>query len=423
LERRGVAGVAMLLADDGPERRYRQWLRVLRGQARIAVGTRSAVFAPMHNLVAMCVWNEWEDSLCDPQAPYWNARDVAVLRSAQSNCALVLAGAAMSCEAVALRPWAAHICRSTAEVRERMPMVRAATGNRIPSAVLQALRKGLSGGPVLVTVVRAGYQPRLACDGCRELASCSYCQGPLIRTSRSSDPSCAHCGQIATSWSCPWCSVTRLRAPSPGSERTAEELGRAFPGVPVRSSSGDSIVRTIDSRPSIVVATAGAIPVAAGGYTAAAILDGDMMLARPDLRATEDAFARWSEVVASVRSAGEVVVVAASEHPAVQALIRHDPMGLAERELHARETVQLPPACRVVALTGSPEDVSALAVDVSGAHVRGPVPVGDGKVRLLLSTSKADGARLVAQVRAATVARAAGRKGGVVNVRVDPRDL
>mgnify|MGYP003336102053 CR=1 FL=1 len=76
-ERRGVSDIAVLLADDGPERRYRNWLRVLRGATRIAVGTRSAVFAPMPDLAAICVWNEWEDSLHDPQAPYWNVRDVA----------------------------------------------------------------------------------------------------------------------------------------------------------------------------------------------------------------------------------------------------------------------------------------------------------------------------------------------------------
>jgi primosomal protein N' (replication factor Y) len=148
-----------------------------------------------------------------------------------------------------------------------------------------------------------------------------------------------------------------------------------------------------------------------------------MMLARPDLRATEDAFARWSEAVSVVRSGGEVVIAATPEHPAVQALIRHDPYGLAQRELEARTEVQLPPAYRVVALTGAPDDVAALAAMVPSASARGPVPTTSGAVRLLLSVPKKNGAALAAAVRSATATRAAGRKGNVVNVRVDPRDL
>lgn len=434
LEQRGVPSAAWttLMADDGPEVRYRNWLRVLRGQARVVIGTRSAVFAPVVGLVAVCVWDEWDESLTDPQAPYWNARDVAVLRSRQQGTALVLAGAAVSAQAAALVPWAAHLHRPSEEVRQRGPRVRCALDQvhgarevpaRIPSIALQTLRKGLATGPVLALVARPGYQPRLACDGCRVFATCAACRGPLVRTARTSAPTCSHCGAIVGEWQCPLCQGTVLRTPVVGSERTAEELGRAFPNTAVRTSSGSAVLRTVDSRPQVVVATPGAVPQAPGGYSAAVLLDGNMMLARPDLLAAQDTFARWSEAVAAVRAEGEVVVVADSDQPAVQALIRHDPMGFAQREAEARAEVALPPSVRLISLTGSATDVEAVAaaIDLAGVTRRGPVAVGDGQVRLLLSVPPESGLDLARAVRAVIVARAAGNKGAPVTARVDPR--
>ena len=160
-----------------------------------------------------------------------------------------------------------------------------------------------------------------------------------MQTARSSAPACNLCGHLETSWHCKKCKGTKVRAAAVGSERTAEELGRAFPGIPVRSSTSDHILRTVDARPAIVVATAGAAPIADGGYSAAILLDGTAMLSRPELSATQETFAKWSECVSLVRAAGDVVVVADSEHPAVQALIRHDPAGFAQRELELRTQV------------------------------------------------------------------------------------
>ena len=136
-----------------------------------------------------------------------------------------------------------------------------------------------------------------------------------------------------------------------GDARTAEELGRALPGVPVRtSSSGDGVLATVDARPAIVVATPGAEPVATGGYAAVVLLDTWLLLARSDLRATEEAVRRWANAAALVRPAtdgGRVLCVGDASHPGLQALVRWDPSGLARREIEERQSAHLPPASRV----------------------------------------------------------------------------
>jgi primosomal protein N' (replication factor Y) len=432
------AAVAILAADDGPAQRYRSWLSVLRGSASIVVGTRAAVFAPVKDLTAICVWDDWNDTLSDPQAPYWHARDVAVLRSAQQNTALVFAGATMSVETCALMPWLAHVAKSRDQLRNESPKVRsaldeagtkinpAASGSRIPSAVMQGMKAALTKGPVLVLVSRLGYSPRIVCDACRTSALCSSCNGPLMQTARSSAPTCHLCGNIESQWSCKKCKGNSIRAAAVGSERTAEEFGRAFPGIPVRSSTSDHILRSVDSRPAIVVATAGAAPIAQGGYAAAILLDGNAMLSRPELSATQETFAKWNECASLVKSEGEVIVVADSEHPAVQALIRHDPAGFAKRELDQRVQVSLPPAVRLAALTGEQSDLDeALAMLELNPEtlVRGPVPGKDNQVRMLASCDRKLGLELATQLKAMTSARSAKHKGGPVNVRIDPINL
>jgi primosomal protein N' (replication factor Y) len=291
---------------------------------------------------------------------------------------------------------------------------------------MQGMKTALIKGPVLVLVSRLGYSPRIVCDTCRTSALCSACNGPLMQTARSSAPTCHLCGHIESNWSCKKCKGNSIRAAAVGSERTAEELGRAFPGIPVRSSTSDHILRTVDSRPAIVVATAGAAPIAQGGYAAAILLDGNAMLSRPELSATQETFAKWNECASLVRPDGEVIVVADSEHPAVQALIRHDPAGFAQRELEQRTQVSLPPAVRLAALTGDQADIDdALAMLELNPQtlVRGPVPGKDNQVRMLVSCDRKLGIELATQLKAMTSARSAKHKGGPVNVRIDPINL
>lgn len=432
------SAIAVLAADDGSATRYRNWLSVLRGSSQIVVGTRSAVFAPVTNLSAIVVWDDWNETHTSPQAPYWNSREVAVLRSSAQECALVLIGAAMSVQSYALQPWAVHIARTRDDLRKNSPKVRSALDEtylkadpagktaRVPALVLQVIKEALNTGPVLVMVARTGYTPRLSCANCRELAVCSQCAGPLLQTDRTSSPVCNLCGHLETDWQCSRCNKNSLRAVVIGSTRTAEEFGRAFPGVPVRNSSSDHILRNISGQPSIVVATPGAAPIAETGYSALILLDGSGMLNRQDLDAGQDTYGKWTEFMSLVRPTGQVVVVAESEQPAVQALIRHDPAGFAKHEFESRAQVSLPPTVKLAVLTGTQADIDDLVSQCelpAETVIRGPVPTHDGQMRLLLSVPKKLGLTLSTELKRATAVRSTRKTGGTVNVRIDPDKL
>ncbi|RIQ28133.1 primosome assembly protein PriA, partial [Jiangella rhizosphaerae] len=284
-------------------------------------------------------------------------------------------------------------------------------------------------GPVLVQVPRAGYLPGVACARCRTPARCGACSGPLVLGQADQPPRCAWCATAYPSWRCGSCGHGTLRATVVGVRRTAEELGRAFPGVPVLLSRGDAVRDSVGAEPALVVATPGAEPVASGGYTAALLLDGTALLARPNLRAAEEALRRWLRAAALVRPGtmgGEIVVVADSSAPAVQALVRWDPAGFAARELAERSALHLPPAARVAELTGAAADVDDLLMHADlppDAEVIGPVPVDDDGARAMIRAPRAAGTALAAALRSAAGVRSARRTGGSVRVRIDPVDF
>jgi primosomal protein N' (replication factor Y) len=216
-----------------------------------------------------------------------------------------------------------------------------------------------------------------------------------------------------------------MRASVVGARRTAEELGRAFPGATVRTSGRDEVIATVADQPALVVATPGAEPVAEGGYGAVLLLDGWALLGRADLRAGEEALRRWFAAAALARPSARVVVMADRALIPVQALTRWDPAGAAARELADRTAVGFPPATRMASVEGTPaavaEFVSALSLPDSG-EVLGPVPSKEGEERLLLRVPRAQGIELAASLKAAQAVRSA-RKGEPVRVDLDPQTL
>ena len=169
---------------------------------------------------------------------------------------------------------------------------------------------------------------------------------------------CRWCGRAEPTLRCARCGSEAVRAVVVGARRTAEELGRAFPGTPVVTSAGEAIVTEVGARPALVVATPGAEPHASGGYGAALLLDTWALLGRQDLRAAEDALWRWMSAAALVRARGEggvVTIVADASIPTVQSLIRWDPVGHAEADLAARTEVGLPPSVHMAAVDGPAE--------------------------------------------------------------------
>jgi primosomal protein N' (replication factor Y) len=430
-----------LSADLGPAERYRRWLLVRRGLIRAVIGTRAAAFAPVADLSLVAIWDDGDDLYAEPRAPYPHARDVLVLRAAQTGTALLMGGFARTAEAQQLveSGWAHDIVADRGVVRSSAPRVRAvgddgelardpaARAARLPSLAWRIAREALDAGrAVLVQVPRRGYVPALACATDRTPARCSSCSGPLAATSASTVASCRWCGRSAADWACPTCGGNRLRAVVIGSARTAEELGRAFPGTPVRVSAGDSVLAAVPDRPTIVVATPGAEPLANAGYGAALLLDGWALLSRADLRAGEETLRRWANAAALVRTDGQVIVGADAAVPVVQAMIRWDARGFAARELADRQQLRFPPTVRMAALTGQPaavEEFLSLARLPDSAQLIGPVAARDDAQRTLIRVPRASGAELATALKTAASTRSARKAPNPVRVVLDPLDL
>ncbi|MHA6782564.1 primosomal protein N' [Pseudonocardia saturnea] len=459
-ERVGADAVVALTAELGPAERYRRWLAVRRGAVRVVVGTRSAVFAPVAEPGLLVVWDDGDDLHAEPRAPYPHVRDVLVLRAHAAGAALLVGGFARTAEAQLLveSGWAREVVAERAVVREAMPRIEALTEGdgallardpdaraaRLPHVAFEAARGALdSGRPVLVQVPRGGYVPWLSCGQCRETARCRHCAGPLglrrAATSTGDDPEtaalphCRWCGRPDPAFRCPACGSRRLRAGVVGSGRTAEELGRAFPGVTVRASGGGSaVLARVPAGPALVVATPGAEPPAEGGYGAALLLDGWAMLSRPDLRVGEETLRRWMAAAALVvehAAGGRVVITSDAGLPGVQALVRWDPAHQASVELAARAEVGFPPAVRMAAVEGVPAAVAEVVDEVCAGmevEVLGPVeiepPASDGieRERALLRVPRARGRALAAALHAAQAARTARKAPDPVRVRLDP---
>ncbi len=429
----------LLTADAGPARRYRDFLAVSRGARRIVVGTRAAGFAPVRDLGLVAVWDDGDDLHAEPRAPYPHTRETLLLRAEREGAAALVGGFARTVEAEYLlrTGWARELAPPRGVLRQRVTVSVAgasdrdldrdplARGTRIPRQVHDAIRAGLQRGPVLVQTPRSGYVASLACERCRAPARCAGCAGPLALTGPTTPPACRWCGTVAEGWACPECGHRGLRAPVLGDARTAEELGRAFPAVRVRTSSGDHVLTGVDDSPAVVVATPGAEPVAASGYAAVVLLDTWLLLGRTDLRTEEEALRRWSNAAGLVRAGGGVVVVGDPAHPALQALVRWDPAGFAAREIHERQEAHLPPASRIATVTGEPgavDDALTLLDAPPAAEVLGPVDVGAEESRAVIRVPRSQGSALSRALGDLQRMRSS-RKLAAVRIQVDPPTL
>ncbi len=446
LEVLGPGRHTRLTADQGPQARYTAYLKALRGHAQVVVGTRAAAFAPVHDLGLVAWWDDGDDLLDEPRAPYPHVREVLLARAGVEGAAVLAAGFTRSVAVAdlvtrgaltALEAPRTLLRRAVPSVRvageghdaDRDPAVAAA---HLPTLAWRTAKEALEHGPVLVQVPRRGYLPSLSCQECRRPARCTVCAGPLGLPGPQSPPACRWCGRVETGFECPACGSHRLRSSVVGARRTAEELGRAFPGVPVERSGAGTVLGTVVSGPRLVVSTPGAEPVAPQGYAAALLLDAWALIERPSLMAGEEALRRWLAAAALVRPAsegGRVVLAGAPTEvsvPAVEALVRWDPAWFAARELEERRELSLPPAARLAVLTGPRTALEAATAELdlpATASVLGPLPHGaPDRWRTLVTVPRHDGAAMTGEL-AAMRARASARKDpDPVSVRVDPPD-
>ncbi len=421
--------VARLDAAQSNPDRYRAFLRCLEPSPVVVIGNRSAVYAPAPRVGLIALWDDSDPLHAEPLAPYAHARDVALMRAEEEHCGIVFASHTRSIEVqrlVELGWLVAHSPEPAVTPRVVMTAAQAGDGapSRIPEGAWRAAKDALADGPVLVQVARPGYAPVLACARCRQAARCARCAGPLGLDRAGAPPSCRWCGAMATGWSCQHCGATRVRLVTRGSSRTAEELGRAFPGVRVVVSDGERRVTGVSADPALVIATRGAEPIATAGYRAVLLLDGDRMLARESLNVAEDCLRWWSNAAALAAPGAPVVLVGVAGALA-QALATWRQPAYASAQLADRRALRFPPAVRVATVTGS---ATAVADAVSALQpgtfidVLGPTPVEPGStpsrraglapeaVRAIVRFDYAHGPAVASALRSAVIRAATGRR-------------
>lgn len=435
------ATAALYYSDQPNAQRYGTYLDALSGNIDIVVGTRSAAWIPAPRLGLLFLWDDGDDRLREQRAPRVDALDVCVSRVHTMPCALLVGAWARSVKAQALvaSGWADNIVSDRDYRRHHMPRVvvpdvytmdkeGASAFGQIPTFIQQQIRRALDSGPVLVHVPAGGYVPRIACQQCRALARCTQCQGQLSVTADQTI-NCLWCARVQNQWHCPNCHSTQLRALNIGSARTGENLGKAFPGVPlVHSRAGHLVNETLDRRPRLVVATPGAEPSVEGGYELAVVLDPDAISQRPELWAPEEALRRWMNVFSLVSQHGQGIVAGVIEPLLAQSLIRWDPTYLSEHLLRERIELGFFPATTIVALEGPSSDVRAVTLSLN-KEVLATMPLKNAqteyageRVRTLLRIAKADTAQALAELRKIQQSRSA-HKEPLVKVSVNPPEL
>ena len=403
--------VANYSQEQAKSKIYLAFLSALDASPKIIIGSRSAAYAPAHNLGSILVFDEGDRSYLDQSAPYLNTREVVLVRQAIEGCAIAFVSHSISTEMKRLidsgylvdatRPFAAP------RVSNSEP------GFRVDSQAYAAIKLGLQSGPVLVQVASLGESTAMYCQKCDEQARCKECNGP-VWVDTNSVTKCRWCNAFALDLRCS-CGSSDFSLGRAGSTRTAAELGRAFPAARVIESTGDNRILRVPKGKVLVVATNGAEPYVDGGYEAVILLDAKVALARQSLRAQEEAVRGWSNAIAkgSLKAAC-VLVGITGELSKLFTLWNHSK--IAETEYQARVELQLPPAIRLGSLTGEQEVINQLDTFLNQQPkiMRiGPAPVpeigGAKQWRLLFKYPYSEGVQLSKMIKAEVARVSAGK--------------
>lgn len=326
---------------------YRKFLKQLGAVRCIVFGTRGTVYAPLAASASVIVWEDSDQSHTDQQSPYLNTREIALIRQKLSNSNLFFVGHSRSTEVQRLVEMGYLVARPLDSWR---PKVIGFQGPGLDSGSFSLIKRGLDSGPVLIQAASPGMSRSLYCSECSERSSCVACNGPLWLNSNG-HAICRWCGRSNLNYSCRSCGGSKLRQGSAGTTRWAMQLGKSFPGVPIREITIADREVAISNKPQIVVATPGTEPIAQNGYSAVLVIDGHSALSRDSLRASEDALRSWLTAISFMNSNGEAGIVGLSEEVA-RAFTLGEVDSVISSILAEREELGFPPAKRVLSAIG-----------------------------------------------------------------------
>lgn len=401
--------VAVLHSNLSAGERHDEWHKIRQGRARIVIGARSAIFAPVEPLGLIIVDEEHEQSYKQQEAPRYHARDVAVMRGRMENATVVLGSATPSMESYYNCTQGKYRLLELLQRADdkKMPVVRIVDmrqamrkGNVIPifsSQLREALAQRLERGEQTILFLnRRGYATSFQCPLCGYVAGCPNCSISLTYHREGQRLRCHLCGHqepVPSVCPNPDCRNPQIRFAGIGTQRVEETLRRLFPQARVRRMDSDTLKRKEDYRTILGDFRAGKLDVLLGtqmiakglhfpNVTLVGIVYADMALHQPDFRAGERTFQLLTQVAGRAGRGdveGEVFVQAFTPyHPAIQHARRHDYLGFYDQELAGRTPLRYPPAGRVAMLTlrGRNEDKVRLTAEHLAGEVRAKVTPG-----------------------------------------------
>ena len=362
---------AVLHSRLSPGERYDEWRRIRRGDVRVVIGARSAIFAPLENVGLIIIDEEHEQSYIADNTPRYDARELARTRCEREGAALLLASATPSMRTFALAGRGdLTLLEMPRRVKNRpMPEVHVvdmrqelAQGNRsvFSGALLDGLKNCLDAGKQAILFVnRRGYSTFVSCRSCGYVVTCSQCDVSMTYHSSENVLRCHYCGQEQTVPSvCPECESKYIKFFGTGTQRVEEEVKKYFPGVPVLRMDNDT-TRTKDAHENLIGRfrrgeariLVGTQMIAKGldfpNVTMVGIVAADAMLKLPDYRSAERTFQLLTQVAGRAGRAdtpGEVYLQTYDpEHYAIESASRQDYRSFYEQEMHRRRRALYPP--------------------------------------------------------------------------------
>ncbi|HYD41697.1 MAG TPA: primosomal protein N' [Anaeromyxobacter sp.] len=459
--------VALLHSGLSDAERHAEWLRLRRGDARICVGVRSAIFAPVQDLAVLVVDEEHDGSFKQEDGPAYHARDLAVVRAKLEDAVLVLGSATPSLETLDnARRGKYRTLSLPARVDDRpLPAVELVDLSTLKRHGVQrleglvsprlgaALEETLAAGQQAILFLnRRGFDTLVLCDACGEEARCTECSVSLTHHARRRLLLCHYCGRSEPAGApCPACGGPRFGV-GVGTEQVEAAVRGLFPEARVGRLDRD-VVTTADDTAAVLARFAnreldvlvGTQMVTKGhdfpGVTLVGVVLADTALALPDLRASERTFQLLAQVAGRAgrgAEAGRVIVQTFHPRsPAVACAATHDYIAFAEGELERRRALSYPPYTRLMAVRveGSEEGARRCAERLAEAArpalgdevaMLGPAPAALERLRgrwrwhLLF---RADGPRSLFRVHAALAAAAARPLGASVRFDMDPYSM
>ena len=383
--------IAVLHSALGDGERFDEWQRIRAGQARVVVGPRSAVFAPVENLGLIVVDEEHAPSYKQDDSPRYNARDVAVMRAHIEHCAIILGSATP-----ALESWknartgkyaVAHLPRRAAE-DAAMPLVHIVDMRRetaesgqprlFSKELLDAIRQRLDRGEqTLLFLNRRGYSTSLVCPSCGYVATCEACDVAYTYHRHDDCLRCHICGDWRrVAERCPVCGDPKYKCLGTGTQRIEQIVATCFPRARIARMDADSTSRKMSHDDILSAFKSGKTDILIGtqmiakglhfpNVTLVGIVMADSSLHIPDFRAGERTFQLLAQVAGRTGRgaiAGEVYVQTYTpDHPAVQMARTENFEGFADGELAIRRQMNYPPYSHLACLTLSGPDEDAVS--------------------------------------------------------------